>query len=233
MYHKIENKAIFVADAHFNDYRNEFLIFLEKVENSEIKTTQLFLMGDMFDFLSEESFYFIQKNKKLIDLINQLSLKIEIFYFEGNHDYNLSSLFPKVVVFPRQKQPILFEHKNKKIAISHGDIYTNDSFYEFYSLLVRNKAFLKFMNFIDIKSIISKTIYKKLANKKICRKIDNFEDIITKRISNYKSDIIIEGHFHQGNRYEISNKIYKNIQSLFCSGEYVIFKDFKFTGVKV
>ena len=105
MYLSIKQDAIFLADSHFNEKNRELLIFLEKVESKEIVTTQLFLMGDMIDFISGESRYFIQQNIEVINLLNKLSNEIEIIYLEGNHDYNLKSIFPNIQVIKREKQP--------------------------------------------------------------------------------------------------------------------------------
>lgn len=233
MFHKIEENAVFVADSHYNENRKEFLTFLKKLETNEIKTTQLFLMGDMFDFISGESGYFIRRNQEVIDLINILSNKVEIYYLEGNHDYNLKNLFPKVKVFSRDEQPVFLVYEDKKIAISHGDIFVNDKFYDIYCKIIRNKIFLHFMNFIDFKNFISKKIYYTLIKKNICRKMKNFKQIVLKRVPHYDVDIIIEGHFHQGDEYLIDKKLYKNIQSLSCSKEYVVLSKNRFLGVKL
>ncbi len=222
---KLKENAIFVADAHYNEKRGEFLIFLKKVQNSSIQITQLFLMGDMFDFLSSQNSYFIKKNQELIDLINELSYKHEVFYLEGNHDYNLVKLFPKVKVYTRASQPVLAQYNNKTIAISHGDIFVDDMFYEMFCKVIRNKIFLKFLNIIDINNMLSKKVYYSLLEKDICHKIDNFKEITQKRLKYYSSDIIIEGHFHQGNEYIFKDKRYKNIPSLTCSKQYTKLKD--------
>lgn len=233
MYHKLKENSIFVADSHFNENRDEFLTFLKKLNSKEIETNQLFLMGDMFDFISGESKYFIKRNQEAIDLINRLSNSIEIFYLEGNHDYNLKNLFPKTKVFSREEQPLFLEYKDKKVAISHGDIFVNDKFYDIYCKIIRNNIFLTFMNLIDFRNFISKKIYYTLLKKNICRKMSHFKEIVLKRVTYYKADIIIEGHFHQGDEFIIDKKFYKNIQSLTCSKEYVVFSENRFLGVKL
>jgi len=100
--YEIKDGAIFVADVHFNPNRDEFLKFLYEIKNGNLQTPQLFLMGDIFDFLAGEIEYFKIQNREVIELINQLSTTTQIFYFEGNHDYNLSKLFPNAKVFPRE-----------------------------------------------------------------------------------------------------------------------------------
>ena len=227
MYLSIKNDAIFVADAHFNKKNREFLTFLKKVESNEIITKQLFLMGDIFDFISGESKYFIQQNSVAINLLNKLSSKIEIIYLEGNHDYNLKTLFPNIQVIKRENQPLLAKFENKTIALSHGDNFINWK-YDIFCKLIRNTVFLRFMNFIDINFFISKKIEEALVKKNICHTIKDFEHIVSKRVKNYDADIIIEGHYHQGNSYFLDEKIYINIPSLCCQKEYIKIIDFKF-----
>lgn len=226
----IRENAIFIADSHFNEKRAQLLTFLKKLKSKEIETEQLFLMGDMFDFISGESKYFIKRNNKVISLLNEISQKIEIIYLEGNHDYNLKELFPNIKVYKRENQPIFMSYQNQSVALSHGDIFVNDSFYDIYCKFIRNRFFLLFMNAIDFKYFISKKIYYALLGKNICRKMNNFREIISNRVKHYDTNIIIEGHFHQGKEYIIDEKRYKNIQSLNCSNEYVVLYDNKFTG---
>lgn len=60
--------------------------------------------------------------------------------------------------------------------------------------------------------------------------MNDFKSLAIKRISNYKSDIIIEGHYHQGKTYNIDNKTYVNIPSLCCDNKYTVFRNEKFEG---
>lgn len=232
MYLSLENNAIFVADAHYNKKNPQFLDFLKKVEAKEIETTQLFLMGDMFDFISGESKYFIQINSEAIKLLNSLSKHIKIVYLEGNHDYNLKDLFPNIKVLKREEQPFVCEYKKQKISLAHGDNFT-DWKYDLYCKVIRNTILLKFLNMLDFGYFISKKIESTLLKKNICHDFKNFEDVVKKRLNNYKSDIIIEGHFHQGKVFDIDEKKYINIPSLCCSNEYTRFEDGKFVKEKI
>ena len=227
MYLSIKQGAIFVADSHYNQKNKELLIFLEKVESKEIVTTQLFLMGDMIDFISGESRYFIKQNSDVINLLNKLSNEIEIIYLEGNHDYNLTTIFPNIKVIKRENQPFLAKFEDKTVALSHGDNFINWK-YDLYCKFIRNTIFLRFMNFIDVNFFISKKIEDSLVKKNICHNMRNFEEIVSKRVKNYDSNIIIEGHYHQGNRYLIDEKLYINIPSLCCQKQYVKIIDLEF-----
>lgn len=208
----IKNGAIFISDSHLNMDKIAFLDFLKKLENGEISCKQLFLMGDIFDFLTctkyTQIFY-----KNEIDLLNKLSKNIEIYYFEGNHDFNLSQIFPDIQIFPIQNQPAIFKTTNNKtIALAHGDIFLGFLDTIFLRFL-RLKPFLKFMDFLDFlfKFKITKSILSKQNSKKIDYKIPNFDNYAKKRLGNYSSDIVIEGHYHQGAKFENSGKIYINL----------------------
>ena len=193
MYISIKQGSIFVADSHYNQKNRQFLLFLKKLENKEIKTTQLFLMGDMIDFISGESKYFIKRNSEILELLNKLSNEIEIIYLEGNHDYNLKTLFPNINVIKRENQPVLGKLNNKTVSISHGDNFINWK-YDLYCKFIRNSIFLRFMNFIDINFFISKKIEDSLVKKNICPKLALFFLLIVKRHKKYNKDIVIEGN---------------------------------------
>lgn len=232
MYLSIKSDSIFVADSHFNEKNRELLILLQKVESKEIVTSQLFLMGDIFDFISGESRYFIKQNIEVINLLNKLSNAIEIIYLEGNHDYNLKSVFPNIKVIKRENQPLVAKYEDKTVSLAHGDNFINWK-YDLYCKFIRNTIFLRFMNFIDINFFISKKIENALVKKNICHKMKNFEEIVSKRIKNYNTDIVIEGHYHQGNSYFIDEKRYVNIPSLCCQKKYVLIENLEFKGKNI
>ena len=165
MYLNIEEGAVFIADSHFNQKNKELLILLKRIENKEIQASQIFLMGDMIDFISGESKYFVRQNIEVIELINKLSQNVEIVYLEGNHDYNLKSIFPNINVIKRENQPLLAKLKNDEtVSLSHGDNFINWK-YDLYCKFIRNTFFLRFMNLIDINFFISKKIEESLEFK--------------------------------------------------------------------
>ena len=220
----LKDEAIFIADSHYNKKNQEFKIILEKIKNSEIFCSQIFLMGDNFDFLSNEIKYFKNRNKDIIELLNTLSNSFEIFYLEGNHDYNLSKIFPNIKIIKREKQPLLLKYEDKKIALSHGDNFINWH-YNLYCKIIRNSYFLYFLNFLDINFFISKKIEQALENKNICHNLNYFEELVNKRVKNYTEDIVIEGHYHQAKSYKIGNQEYINIPSLCCQKSFTRFKN--------
>ncbi|MGJ0354858.1 UDP-2,3-diacylglucosamine diphosphatase [Aliarcobacter cryaerophilus] len=220
----LKDEAIFIADSHYNKKNQEFKIILEKIKNREIFCNQIFLMGDNFDFLAFETEYFKEINSEIIELLNILSNSYEIFYLEGNHDYNLSKIFPNIKVVKRENQPLVLDYKDKKIALSHGDNFINWH-YNLYCKIIRNSYFLYFLNFLDINFFISKKIEQALENKNICHNLNYFEELVNKRVKNYIEDIVIEGHYHQAKSYKIGNQEYINIPSLCCQKSFTRFKN--------
>ncbi|MCK5294388.1 MAG: metallophosphoesterase [Arcobacteraceae bacterium] len=215
----LQDGAIFIADSHYNKNRISFEKFLDDILNNKIKTTQLFLMGDIFDFLSEEIDYFKTVNNNIIKKIDTLSNIIEIIYLEGNHDFNLATIFPNIKVIKREKQPFIVQSKERYLSISHGDIFT-PTLYNIFCTIIRNRYILKCLNFLDINNFISKWLENKLIKKDICNDLLDFDSFAQNRIDSYKryDDItfIIEGHYHQGKSY----KNYSNIPSFACSNFY-------------
>lgn len=225
---KLKNNALFIADSHYNKQRTVLLDLLMDIESGKVKTEQLILMGDIFDFLSSYVPYFVKINKTVIDLINKISENIEVIYFEGNHDFLLERTFPNAKVYKREQQPVFIEHEGKSIALSHGDIFTPFG-YNLYTYVLRTKWLLKFLNIFDINNIITKKIDKALMNKEICSSYEGFNDKIEQRLKLYKADLVIEGHFHQN----VLNENYINLPSLFCDRQYVIYKQRRFILVSI
>ena len=193
---EIEENALFIADSHYPHHGDAFLTLLQKLDNEEIQTPQLFLMGDNFDLLFGYNEYIQTFSLEAITLLQKLSTKIEIHYFEGNHDFCLNELFPNMKVYSRDEQPIMFTLGDKKVAVSHGDKYVTGFGYDLYCRVLRNKITLTLLKPFS-KFLIDDRI-QKLSQKNICHTFENFEIRVEKILEHYHdADLVIEGHFHQ------------------------------------
>jgi len=227
MPHKLHDDAIFVADAHYQvGVRESFYNFLLKIQSQEIATSQLIMIGDMFDLLVGTIDYTCQQNKKLIDLLNSLSSHIEILYFEGNHDFDLQRIFKDIKVIPYTQQPLLCTYHDKTIVLSHGDLHQSFG-YKFYTSFIRHAWVLKILNFFDthLGNFISKNILKAQKNKDICKKIDNFAQIIKQKSKKYdiasnRFDVICEGHYHMDEDFCFEGCQYRILSSYACAKRY-------------
>jgi len=215
---EIKEGAIFIADVHANKNRKEFLSFLDEVK--KINPPQLFLMGDIFDFLTYEAKYTLKFYEEEIKKLN--SLNLEIIYLEGNHDFGISKIFPNIKVFPLSKQPVKVRYKNQVGFIAHGDVFSGIK-YNFFHFFLRSSLILKILNSLNGEKF-SKGYLKKAANKKICKKIPNFLKIAKQKIKKYdigisEVDFIIEGHYHQGEFID-EKPFYFNLKSYGCDKKY-------------
>jgi len=232
---EIKEGAVFVSDAHANTNRTQFYEFLKRVDKKEIDTPQLIFMGDMFDLLIGGASYLEKFYEKEIKLINKISKQKEIFYLEGNHDFNLQILFPNIKVYKLSKQPVLAVYHESKILISHGDCFEG-FVYKFVHTLFRHSLTIKLLNIIDnaFENKLTKSYLKKVQDKQICKKIENFTQMIKQKILLYDIGVsgigfVLEGHYHQGIRYEFEDSIYFNFPSYACGEKYYTVKGDKIT----
>ncbi|MGP1562048.1 MAG: UDP-2,3-diacylglucosamine diphosphatase [Helicobacteraceae bacterium] len=221
---KLKNGAILIADSHYSACRKDLLRFLSDVLSGAIATPQLVLMGDIFDLLIGSLASSLEQNKEAVELIRALARKIEVVYFEGNHDFLLNKAFESVSVIGFSAQPKVFEANTKIVLLGHGD-YGSGLKYFLYTKLIRNKIFVAILNiltlnFIDFRFLKKKTDY--LNTKNICTKIKNFDLIIQKRVDKYlkNADFFVEGHYHQGAQKDFGDKKYINLASFACVKSY-------------
>jgi UDP-2,3-diacylglucosamine hydrolase len=216
----LKNGAVFIADSHY--YHSNETLYTLLVEFEKTPPSQLFLVGDIFQLLLDFP-YLIEYNKKVIDLINSIAKKCEVYYFEGNHDFCLDGIFSKDVV-------LLKELKKNGICINHGDIYLNDKLYKFYTKIIRKKWFIKFINIASF-NFINNWLFKKIITKNIrCDRMDSFEKLAKIKIKLYKNcKFIIEGHYHQNMIYNN----YINLPSLYCQNSYLRYENKEFIEIKV
>jgi UDP-2,3-diacylglucosamine hydrolase len=216
--------AILIADAHCAPWRTPFIDFLRALESGEILTSQLILMGDVFDMLYGPIPRTYGYNTEALELLNRLSEKIEITYLEGNHDFLIAELLPHVDVVRRESQPLMMSYEGKQVALSHGDSAMGLG-YELYTLLIRSRLVLGFLRTIDTLGggFIVRWLEKQMKRKNHCRTIDNFQQLIERRLKSLdleEIDTLIEGHFHQNQIFELSGLNYINIGAFACNERY-------------
>ncbi|HUH41629.1 MAG TPA: metallophosphoesterase [Sulfurimonas sp.] len=218
--------AFVVADAHYSDERPLFLDFLKEIHSGVLRPTQLILMGDIFDALFGEIPYTHEVNKEAIKLINEISNKMEVIYLEGNHDFNLASLFLNIKTFPISAQPLTCRYKDKKIILAHGDI-EGAPLYKVYTKIIRNHYVLLILRAVDtlLNNGILKRLDRYLSQKDDCREFIGLKSFMTKRLSNkYSCDYFVEGHFHQNKMINMRDFIYINLGAFACNQRYFIVK---------
>lgn len=222
---EIQNQALFIADCHENEKRQDFYNFLLALKSGAIQAPQLFLMGDIFDFLAYNASYTLEVYAKEIQLLQELSEKMELFYFEGNHDFNLARIFPKIKIYPNEVQPVHFKiNEKEQVSLSHGDNFL-PYFIKKILMFLRKEKMINFLDFFDkrMKRKITKAILKSQVDKKLYREFSGFESFVKNKISNFSTPYIFEGHFHQGKSFFIEGKTYINFEAFGVSKKYYRF----------
>ena len=217
---EIKENALFIADSHYPHHGNAFLELLVKIDSGEIEISQLFLMGDNFDLLFGHNDYILRYSINVINLLLDISEELDVYYFEGNHDFCLKELFPDIQVYSREEQPVKFTLADKKVALSHGDKYVTGFGYDLYCKVLRNKTTLTLLKLFE-RAIID-YFMEKLSNKHICRTFKGFEKRVEEILEHYTdTDLVIEGHFHQAKMIDK----YISLPSLACQGQVAVVRD--------
>ncbi|MEA1955934.1 MAG: UDP-2,3-diacylglucosamine diphosphatase [Campylobacterota bacterium] len=226
---KLKVGAFFIVDAHYSYLRPHFLDFLKDIKSQKLKPSQLILMGDIFDALFGGVSKTIDVNNEAINLLNDISADIEVIYLEGNHDFNISKIFPNINIFAISKQPIECDYNNKKILLAHGDIESPIA-YKLYTAVLRNKFTLFLLSLLNrlTKNKILNKLNTYLSKKNDCNEFINFEEFIKNRLSSkYKCDYFIEGHFHQNKSVKFDDFTYINLGAFACNQRYFSVKSSK------
>lgn len=231
----IQENAIFIADAHHHSlYQNTLdSIFKELLESQR---RQIFLMGDIFDFLVGYVEQSLKDNQKTLELLEQLSFKHEIYYFEGNHDFLLSTIpyFKNIHCIPLELQPLCCQFNEKEAYLAHGDIFLS-WYYKLFTILLRQKFLIKFLNIFSF--FLYPRILQYLQNKnqlknrsKYARKYHTNDDkMVLSRIENYIKNLtmpsdsyVIEGHFHWGINARFHCMNYIGLPFFACKKNYFV-----------
>jgi UDP-2,3-diacylglucosamine hydrolase len=218
---EIREGAVFIADVHYlKGVRDEFLEFLNRVEQK--RPPQLFLLGDIFELLFSPIEESVEHNLEAIKLLNRVSKSVETLYFEGNHDFQLQPLFPKIRVIKHSQQPLYSE--KERVSIQHGDQRVGFSYW-LYRTVIDRKPILTLLNLIN--SNFNGFIYKRLLRKSRENKCGGewaeFKGFAEKRTAYFpKGSTVIEGHFHQNRAYKFGDITYFNLPSFACNQSFFI-----------
>ncbi len=228
MSHNIELKegALIISDAHYSSSRPELLALIKDIHSKKILTSQLILMGDIFDALFKQVPKTQENNKEIIKLLNEISESIELIYLEGNHDFNLQGIFLNAKVIRLKEQPLICSYQDKRVALAHGDFDIGLT-YKIYTAFIRNSLVLFLLNFIDtlIKNLILNKLDTHLDKKDDCKEFIGFESYVKNRqLDTFKCEYFIEGHYHQNKHFFFDEFNYINLAAFACNQRYFTVK---------
>lgn len=136
----------FASDMHFGipdieSSKERESLFISWLNKIKADATDLFIMGDMFDFWFEWKHVVPRGYIRLLGKLAELSDEgIRLHFFIGNHDMWMFDYFEKELKAKVYKENEIFELQGKKIFLSHGDgLGPGDNGYKFIKAIFRNK----------------------------------------------------------------------------------------------
>ena len=120
-------KIYFASDQHFGapnakKSRKRELLFVEWLEEIKSDATELFLLGDLFDFWFEYKKVIPKGFVRVLGKLAELSDSgIKIHFFIGNHDLWMRDYFESELGIQVYHKPTKFTFNNRTFLIGHGD----------------------------------------------------------------------------------------------------------------
>jgi UDP-2,3-diacylglucosamine hydrolase len=125
---KTEKKIIyFVSDAHLGipNYAKSLereKLLVQLLDEAQKKASEIFLMGDIFDFWFEYKSVVPKGYIRLFGKIAEITdAGIPVHYFTGNHDMWIFNYFSQELGVQMHRKPVEFEINGKLFFIAHGD----------------------------------------------------------------------------------------------------------------
>ncbi|RZK50772.1 MAG: UDP-2,3-diacylglucosamine diphosphatase [Pedobacter sp.] len=141
----MDKKIYFASDFHLGSPNYEESLKREKFVVSwltEIEPTcsELFLMGDIFDFWFEYKKVVPKGYIRLLGKLTQMADSgIPIYFFKGNHDMWVYDYFIQEIGMKIISDELIIERNNKRFYLHHGDgLGPGDKFYKFLRRIFRN-----------------------------------------------------------------------------------------------
>jgi len=120
--------AIFIADAHLRNPADEnYRLMLRFLEELPAGIDRLFILGDFFEFWLGDSPEPFPHYRPVLDALRNLTDRgVELFFFEGNHDFHLERYFSTAFnarVFP---DATTLTMDGRRLFLCHGDLVNRD-----------------------------------------------------------------------------------------------------------
>lgn len=216
-------KIICISDVHAAPNESSYDLLLSFLDNIESQNcSQLFLLGDVFDFMIGDfdeyrSLYpaYFLKIKSIMDK------GIEIYIFEGNHDFHLEQIYKR---FDSKinyiKDSLKIKIGQKTFLFQHGDIVDkdNESYLRWkkiytssiFSFIISHLFPFNFLVWLGVKvSGNSKKRGKKIFNKNSFK--NKYRLGAQSILREFDVDYLICGHTHIQEMQKMDHGTYVNI----------------------
>lgn len=141
----MNGKIYFLSDFHLGAPDQASSLVREKrivqfLETIRKDATEIFILGDMFDFWFEYTRVVPKGFVRLLGTLASITDSgIPVHFFIGNHDMWMKSYLQKEMNINVYYEPTEFHYQNKKLLIGHGDgLGPGDHGYKFIKKIFRN-----------------------------------------------------------------------------------------------
>lgn len=202
--------ALFASDIHLQPAlprtTEAFFSFLSK---HAIKTRQLYLLGDLFEYWAGDDDIATPYNRQVADAIRQVSdAGVAVFWIAGNRDFLAGAEFSRATGATILSDPFVTTIAGRRIALAHGDAQcTDDVAYMAFRAKVRTPLWQK--EFLSMPLAQRKSIIEGLRNDsreaqraKSYEIMDVSQAAIQSLFDETAASTIIHGHTHRPARHE-------------------------------
>lgn len=235
----MENITYFISDIHLGLSSKEkeaikeekLLYFLDSINFSG---TNLFILGDLFDYWFEYREVIQKGNFRLFTKLKELTdNKVTIKYLIGNHDFLHRNFFQDYLGVEVIATEVEVSINKKRFFLGHGDgLVKNDLGYKILKSILRNKFIQMIYSLIhpDFGIWLAKNTSKKsrdFTNEKNYGEIDGLLETAKIKIDN-GFDYVIFGHSHKREITKYKEGYYINLGAWLDQPCYGRFKENKF-----
>ncbi|MCL2688785.1 MAG: UDP-2,3-diacylglucosamine diphosphatase [Chitinispirillia bacterium] len=227
----------FISDAHFGigtkspDYRVE--LFKDLTAQMCERATDLFIVGDLFDFWIEYRFAIRPDYFPILHELRRLvEAGVKVHYLAGNHDFAFGPFLKKTIGISIYNDTLQLELQGRKVHLCHGDgILRHDVSYRISKIFLRNKLLQKLYKIIHPDIGVAFGIYCSKSHRKYSELrrtpeiIEKYRRAARKRMKQKACDLVVFGHTHYGEIHKFDEGEYCNTGAWMNHYNYAVLRD--------
>ncbi len=214
--------AYFISDAHFGiaieGSENRDRVFCKLMEKVYQTGSDLFIIGDLFDFWIEYKYAIRPDYFLILAQLNRLvNAGVNVYYLAGNHDFALGKFLNETIGIVICPDTLDITLQGKKVHLYHGDgILKKDVGYRILKRLLRNRFNQKLYKMLHPDLGVPFGIFCSGSSRKHSTRLLTPELIREYRTEAFRQldsgyDIVMYGHTHHGEIVHTHNgKVYCN-----------------------
>lgn len=199
----MNDEYLFISDCHLDARRPEVTTaIIGFLENRAPEARYLYILGDLFEvWLGDDDP--APEHQRVIESLQRLAAKVEIFFMAGNRDFLLGPTFARRVNLTLLEEPHPLQLGQDRVVLIHGDtLCTDDRDYQEFRCMVRTAQWQS--DFLDKPLAERRQIAAQLRAESVdamAGKASEIMDVNALAVQNCfranEASIIIHGHTHR------------------------------------